>query len=640
MKKYIIQFIAVITCVVGMTSCVDYLDKEPDDFLTIDKVFNDKAHVEQWLSAIYSGVKENYRSAARGVDSFADDIAPSIGWEAYGWPAISKQKGSFDSTSDWEYNGDYMYTAPRRIRSGYIFLERVKALPGQGLTEQEVTYMKAEVKFLIGYLNYVRLITYGAVPVQEGIVDLEAGDDEMLIGQTPFDEVVDKIDKWLMEAAETLPPNYQDFMKYGRATSIMCYAVRARMLLFAASPLVNGNKDYANYRNNKGELIFNQTLDPRKWNRAADACKDLIELAEANGHALYKEYNADGSIDPFLSYQNMLFTTYNNGNKEILFARAWVNSEEYDRLSQPRGAGGNGGLGVTQTLVDAFFMSNGLSPIQGYRQDGSPVLNTASGYTETGFSTGDAVAKTRWIEGASGASKNNEYNVITRGGTYNMYCNREPRFYVSVLYNNAWYRASDRNTEFYKGWQDGGPTHDSPSYGYLLRKKVHPDVNIINNFFPYRPGIMYRLGEAYLNYAEALNECDPGNPDILVYLNRIRERAGIPQYGSNPGEIAAPEDQIDMREAIRKERRVELCCENGLRWDDVRRWKIGEDALDGDFYGMNANGTKSSYDPNDADAYFVRSYVMTRSFKKRDYWMPIPQSEMDKNVNLRQLPGW
>ena len=104
---------------------------------------------------------------------------------------------------------------------------------------------------------------------------------------------------------------------------------------------------------------------------------------------------------------------------------------------------------------------------------------------------------------------------------------------------------------------------------------------------------MYRLGEVYLNYAEALNESDPGNADILVYLNKIRERAGVRQYttGSTDNNFIHVNlnDQDAMRKLIHAERHVELCCE-GLRYDDLRRWKEAEKELNGDFYGMNFNG--------------------------------------------------
>lgn len=130
------------------------------------------------------------------------------------------------------------------------------------------------------------------------------------------------------------------------------------------------------------------------------------------------------------------------------------------------------------------------------------------------------------------------------------------------------------------GEWDGGPTHDAPQNGYLVRKKVHPDYDPRAGINPYRPGILYRLGEAYLNYAEALNETNPENPEVLEYVNLIRERAGVPVLESG-------KDQDKMREAIRRERRVELNCEDGIRYNDIRRWKIGEETLNRDFWGMN-----------------------------------------------------
>ena len=165
-----------------------------------------------------------------------------------------------------------------------------------------------------------------------------------------------------------------------------------------------------------------------------------------------------------------------------------------------------------------------------------------------------------------------------------------------------------------------------------MRKKVHPGHDPRNGINPYRPGILYRLGEAYLNYAEALNESDPGHPDILNYLNLIRERAGLPG-------LAAGLSQDDLREAIRRERRVELNCE-GIRYGDIRRWKIGEETLNREFWGMNFNGTEISDDENNPNAYFKRSVYQQRVFTKKNYWFPVPQSEMDINPNLVQNPFW
>lgn len=632
-----LALIILFICGAGFFSSCNFLDKEPDDQLTLEMVFADKTRTEDWLAGVYANIPDTYWTYTLGMDPLGDDLVPSTGWAQFGWIAVSMQEGNWNPATAWDPN--YFIELPKRIRSAYIFIENVKPNAAQLVSQQEVDYMKAEMRALIAYYYYLMLNYYGAIPLQTGLADMGSSLNDLLLPQTPFDQVVDWIDKELLEASRQLPPYYNESQKYGRVTSIMCLAVRARMLLFAASPLVNGNSDYANYMNAKGELIFNPVPDPAKWDRAAKANLDLIELAHANGHALYCEYLASGAIDPFLSYQNMLFRRFDEGNKEILFARNATSQSIYDALAQPRGTAGNGGLGVGQTLVDAFFMSNGLSPILGYNSDGSPIINAASGYTESGFSTDDEIRETKWIEVQG--DRGSDTNPVTLAGTYNMYCNREPRFYVSVLYNGAWHRREDRETDFYMNGLDGGPTHDAPQNGYLVRKKVHPDSDPRLDVYPFRPGILFRLGEFYLNYAEALIESDSWAANVetaVYYINKIRERAGVPVYGS--GAIPVPTTQEGLRDMVRRERRVELNCENGTRWDDIRRWKLGEKLLNGDFRGMNFSGTVKSDDKNDPAAYFVRTVYQKRVFTKKNYWMPVPQSQMDKNPNLRQLPFW
>ena len=401
-----------------------------------------------------------------------------------------------------------------------------------------------------------------------------------------------------------------------------------------------------------GKFRFSQTYDPAKWKRAADANRELIEAAHAAGHDLVREYNADGSIDPFMSCYNVFFLR-GDQNPEALFIRSDCNFSEFEKHATPRGASGNGGLGVYQTLVDAFAMKDGSLPITGYDGNyGKPIINKESGYTERGFSAQKDIRKTKYnlYRNCPGATVDSvgadgcTYNQVAASGTYNMYVGREPRFYLTVMWNRQWYHQAEREVQMMSNEQDGGPTHDAPQNGYLNRKKVSLDQNQRNGIHPYRPGILYRLGEAYLNYAEALNECDPGNPDILKYLNLIRERAGMPQYGtgkdSNGFDKIPLNGQDEVREAIYHERRVELCCENGLRYLDLRRWKKAEEVLNQPMYGMNFSGTKLSDDPNDDAAFFKRTQYIKRVYERKFYWYPIYQDQIDKDPTLVQAPFW
>lgn len=603
-----------------LTSCVDYLDKESDTELTLPMVFEDKTRIEGWLANVYSHVPDPYWGYARklGWDILSDDMTASERWRQWDWKVIPMLLGEWTPSTDWD--GNYWARLPQLIREANIFIENVHPLPDQGISATEVTYMKAEMRFMIAYYYYLLSNTYGPIPFKPNYIaptDFNLAD--LMEGQRPYYEVVDWVDKELQEVAKILPAKYAEARKYGRATSIMCLAVRARMLLFAASPLVNGNPDYANHKNKDGENLFSTTADKTKWAYAAQACKELIEAAEAAGHELYVEKNKDGTIDPFMSYQNLFLTRYDEGNTEILFARpGGLEYGEYEKHATPAASGGSGGLGVTQSLVDAFFTENGLP------------INDDSEYVETDFSDSDETRdNTVWDTEVNGGA-------ITESGTYNMYCHREPRFYITVSYNNSYFTQEKRLFNFFNGSADNPHTHDAPQNGYLIRKKISPDLNVKQGTYKYRPGIVYRLGEAYLNYAEALNESDPGNGDILVYLNKIRERAGIRQYttGATDDNFIHVDlnDQAEMRKLIRAERRVELSCE-GIRYDDLRRWKEAENVLNGDFYGMNFSGKDNS-------SFYVRTPYLKRVYKKAYYWFPIHQSEMDKNDKLVQSPYW
>ena len=604
-----------------LTSCVDYLDKESDTELTLPMVFEDKTRIEGWLANVYSHVPDPYWGYARklGWDILSDDMTASERWRQWDWKVIPMLLGEWTPSTDWD--GNYWARLPQLIREANIFIENVHPLPDQGISATEVTYMKAEMRFMIAYYYYLLSNTYGPVPFKPNYIaptDFNLAD--LMEGQRPYYEVVDWVDKELKEVAEILPAKYTEARKYGRATSIMCLAVRARMLLFAASPLVNGNPDYANHKNKDGENLFSTTADKTKWAYAAQACKELIDAAEAAGHKLYTEENDDGTIDPFMSYQNLFLTRYDEGNTEILFARPGGSEYgEYEKHATPAASGGSGGLGVTQSLVDAFFMENGL-----------PINDGKSLYVKSGFSGSDETRdNTVWDTEVNGGA-------ITKSGTYNMYCHREPRFYITVSYNNSYFTQEKRLFNFFNGSADNPHTHDAPQNGYLIRKKISPDLNVKQGTYKYRPGIVYRLGEAYLNYAEALNESDPGNGDILVYLNKIRERAGIRQYttGATDDNFIHVDlnDQAEMRKLIRAERRVELSCE-GIRYDDLRRWKEAENVLNGDFYGMNFSGRDNS-------SFYVLTPYLKRVYKKAYYWFPIHQSEMDKNDKLVQSPYW
>lgn len=156
--------------------------------------------------------------------------------------------------------------------------------------------------------------------------------------------------------------------------------------------MTNGNDWYKDYKNVDGENIFNPTYDPQKWVKAAEACKLCIDEAEKAGYELYKEYNDDGTIDPFMSTYNVHIKRWTEGNHEITFpvtrSNAYAAAEGILHWASVREVGGGNGLGVYQGLVDAFFTKNGL-----------PIDDPNSNYVEEGFSTAVDTRNTKWEYG-------------------------------------------------------------------------------------------------------------------------------------------------------------------------------------------------------------------------------------------------
>lgn len=632
MKKHY-YIILLLSFLLNGTSCSDYLDYQPDDFLTMEMIFTDKIRTEDWLASVYSSVPSPMWGYFKdhGFNIMGDDMIIPQEWQQFGWRNVyAYTTANWSPISGW--NPYYWVELPKRIRTGLIFLENVRVIPEAGLTQQYVDQMKNEVRFLNAYYYSLMIELYGPIPFTPGVIyPVDAPTSELMIGQTPYDEIVDWIDGELKEVSTKLPAVYPDNNDWGRVTSVMALAIRARTLLFAASPLFNGNPDLKDWQNNEGVNLFKPNVDNQKWEKASAAHKELIDAARAAGYDLYKEYNSDGTIDPFMSYYNMSLKRFSDGNKEIIFGRPDnPNLGSFQAHHLPKGIGGNAGMGVTQELVDAFYMKNGVVPILGYNEDGSPIINPESGYVEKGFSNAAEVRNTKW-RGAEGPER--IAGRVTLDGTFNMYCNREPRFYVSVIYNEAWLGVDNRRVEFLQeGGRDTGYTFDAPQNGYNVRKRISLEVFPRENRHPYQPGILYRLAEAYLGYAEAINESQGPTEEAYQYINLVRQRAGIPDL--TPGLT-----KEQMREAIQQERRVEFNCE-GIRFNDVRRWKLGEKYFNTKLFGMNFNGTKKSDDANDPSAYYKRTFYKNRYFNKRMYLWPVPQAQIDINPNLVQAPGY
>jgi hypothetical protein len=235
-----------------------------------------------------------------------------------------------------------------------------------------------------------------------------------------------------------------------------------------------------------------------------------------------------------------------------------------------------------------------------------------------------------------------------------MYVNREARFYVSIQYNgkpvlpaptqdDRNFFSSDANkdgtgrAEFYYSGKSGvGVNNNGDITGYDVLKNISPASNIRTSTAVYRPFIHLRLAEMYLNYAEALNEIEPSHPDILKYINLVRQRAGVPDIQTvYPGVMG---DQNEMRKRILQERQVELAFEGDRYFTLIRRLMMNDSKVQ-TIYRMNTITNDGNQGFAFAD-FNKRTLLQTRVWNDKMYLFPIAQSDIDKNTSLVQNPGW
>ena len=659
MKK-LVYYILLSISALSFSACTDYInvDKYFYDQVSLDSAFSKRIYVDGWLSSAYSVMNKlgEYKEPFRWA---SDDLYhPDMKEYVEGSYSADKPKGDENAGESrlWKYY--------EGIRKASTFLDNVDRCPE--LTMDEIADMKGQARFLRAYCYWALIRVFGPVPLipLEGL-DADLSYEELSLPRTHFDEIVSFIDTELAETARLLPMR-RTVNNLGRPTRGAALGLRARVLLYAASPLYNGNLDFFNVVDNKGNQLISQTYDESKWAKAAAAAKDVIELAKTSGlYELYTiapkigtldmyrppvhpEYSTkdypDGwaNIDPLLSYKsNFDGSVQGSKNPELIFTRTsdgtgTINDWMYQAL--PRTISGNNRLCVTQKQVNAYAMNDGRTI--------SEAANTGD-YVTTGFTT-------------EAYSENNPFLPAKFSLMYNK---REPRFYASIAYNGSVWEAASasepryRNQQifYYRGTEDGkqGFKEECPLTGMTLKKFYNSeDSRTDGGYVIEKTEMTIRYAEILLIYAEALNELSEGevyhlktysNEDVEIKrdedemryaIKRIRMRAGVPDYTNE-----TYKNQADFRVKLKRERQVELLGENSMRYFDLRRWK---DALTEEnqlLQGCNIN-------ISDDDTYIADFYKETpvssvhKVFEQRMYLFPFPTYELKRNVNLTQNPGW
>lgn len=622
MKKYINRIIVCLLMAIPCSSCSDFFDNEPDNLDTMEKVFQRRQSTLEFLANVYSYIRPPYNWSNETIwAGVSDEI--DVTYTDY---EISKiNLGLLAPDKESLFYGNLWSHYYAGIRAATYFMNHVDQ--NIELKPTEIAQYKAEARGLRAWFYFCLIRQYGPVVIlSDDLVEGDASVEEMNIARSSISQCFNYVTSELngvidghclldVNITDSRDPRYLNKNDYGRITEVACKAIKARVLLYAASDLYNRDKTtplFKSFKNIDGSYMMDYTNEgaTERWEAAVQATEEVFKYTD---FALYKAPSAD----PYESYQNIFIVDWNS---EIIWAKPAGGFWEMDLACSPRFVKGWSGWGVTQEMVDAYFMKNGESPILGYNADGSPVINQKSGYVEEGFttSTGD--------------------DGYTMPGTYKMYAGREPRFYVSVCFDNSKWMSKFNQTQvqFWYGGNTGRTDKETRNYsqtGYLCRKLVNPNSNIETDQKIEHAAILFRLGEFYLNYAEALNEAnfDKNKSTVLKYLNDIRKRAGIPGYGEQG--LAVPSTQEEMREVIRRERRVELGFEEA-RYFDCIRWGVAHQYFNGQKYGMNVN------DPAGKSAFYKRTLFETRTFPEHNLLWPVPLSDIYKANKLVQNPEW
>jgi hypothetical protein len=656
MKRFFckIYIVIAVTLCVGTYSC-NYLESEEylHEVDALNDIWFSRKNIREAWAACYGrmywfhDISVSWPFSGGGDEGYA-------GLDTYECLQLAQGKYHPDNIPDRMnyWNGIYTF-----IRTCNQFLENSHLANDRLLAEGEIETYNTDVRFLRAFYYSLLLEIYGPFVIIEHTIDYSLEDYPTT--RNTVDECVDFLVKEFDAVIEKLPHQRNIIQTdLGRPSKGAAMAAKARVLLWSASKLVNGNKDYeTSFVNPDGVPYINPEYKKEKWELAAKAYKDIIDLGYYELLALPATEktvplgnfegndvpwpNGPAGIDPYLSYKALFAGGLNYWNSETIWQINTPNQQtNYTFLGWPRGHKTTGAderylgvVGAVQKIVDAFFMNNGktINEENGALYNDMGPAADPDGYYIQGRQTSEASPiKTNW-KGSSAVQAPPARCL-----------NREARFYATFGFQGRGWKQDDLVTPYYYidmrygSANDGYIETNKPSYrtGYLIVKWVNDeDIMAKGNYTKQCP--IYRLAEVYLSYAEALNEIDPTNSDIVKYLNLVRYRAGLPGY-----ELA---DQDTNRERIKHERYVELAFENGKRYFDMRRWmdaeKVDRDqwgnsrGLGGLVYGCDYWKTDGSF----YDRIVLEGYI----FKKRDYFFPLPYVEVANHWGtMHQNPGW
>jgi hypothetical protein len=645
--------ILVLGVVTFLSSC-NYLDIVPENVRTIDDMFADRYAAEQSLASCYWAMPRTGSSWNTNPAIFGS-MEAIINRERRNDAGMRIALGNDNATSPvmnyWNSTGDGTRSVYAGIRDCNVFLDNIESV--KDLPRAQKDRMIAETKLLKAMMHFQLILFYGPICPMRTSPPV----DESTTGVRVYREKIDDCFQYVMdlvnEAIESnaLPATIVNKLtEAGRFTQAAAYFLRAKVLVYWASDLFNGNTDYIDFLDHKGEPFFNQTYNRERWSQAAEACKQAVAYCEENErHRLYDTADfvpAKPLSSEYLRIQTLRGSVSEVHTKETVWGGGRVTDswggqteciprfESYTTTPPTVGR-----WSVPLQTVELFYSSNGV-PIE----EDKDWLNGADKKYENRFNPRMSdVAHQRQVQlGQESASMNFD---------------REPRFYSSLGFDRGkWYGNHYDNTPdneldclFPRAryGETASFTNATDGYnatGYWPKKLVNCGSNYIdqNTIFPIVvvwPEMRY--ADLLLFTAEALNETaasesSPPPAETYQYIDAVRKRAGlegvVESWDKYTENRTKPATKSGMRSIIRRERKIELALEGQYHWD-CRRWKTAPVELNRLVQGWTVT-------ESEVNAYYQVFTVYTQKFTLRDYFMPIPESDLINNPQLIQNQGY
>lgn len=614
-----------------LTSC-EYLDVVPEGKATQDDIWKTTQQAEKYRYYMRTYMP-NLIGYDWSPDQFAGDdmITGGVG-TTYWFSSKSLIYGEenanvtyFGRWAPYSTSGGTNYDIYRGIRYAFYLLDNVYKVPA--ISPENAARYAGEAWYLIGYYHQLLLEYYGPIILVKRYIPNDAPDSEIFAPRSPYDECVKYIAECYDKAAELLPETVID-TELGLPTRMSALSYKARLLLYAASPLVNGNSDYVGFDNHDGTPLMNTTYDPEKWKKAMEAAAEAISVAE--------KFNSELGRQNFMLYTSADSSLPNDERGRRNYRDAFT-KEHWNGLEFIEAKGDRGGCQTLQQLMGPRPIANNMS--LGWKTTSVPTMEAVEMYyTKNGLPWEDD-PETKDID---------PYAYNAEAGTVNLHLYKEPRFYASVGYDRGTYEIDGNEITLYLrgGELHGSTLKETDEYqsctGYLCQKWI-PKASTYsipsNSFSFYYYAYPYlRLPELYLSYAEADFEYNGSlSTQSLEYINLVRKRCGLPTFQASWALAGGIPTGQKLRKVLHQERSIEFLFE-GRRFHDLRRWKEAPEVMNKQPRSWNRDGKTAEefYQVIEANqGGRVRIFESPKS-----YWMAVPMSEINKNPNLVQNPGY